>query len=207
MLKDATPTKPDGDGSASPTFVMIAALSIGLVLIGTYFVSALSYFNTPSLLSSGGPPPRPMDAALARLPWVSLIALVVSMGSGLAILFPRVLGIGMTVLFSAAFVLIGVIAVGKIPGLLVLTHLVFGLLFGLFGWLLFARGNRAAWAGLVAMTGVIAGVQLFGSTSTAKLFGVSIWIGLIPFALFVVGAVALRGCEPGETAATATASA
>ena len=197
---DASP-KPAGDGSASPTFVMIAALAIGLVLIGTYFILALRYFNQPSLAVLGIPSsatPRPLDAALARLPWVSLIALLVSMGSGLAILLLRAIGMAMTALFSLSFVLIGVFSIGTLPSLLVLTHLVFGVLFGLFGWLLFAQRNRGAWAGLVAMSGVVAGVQLFGSTSTAKLFGVSIWIGLIPFALFVVGTVALRGCEPRE---------
>lgn len=204
----AEPPAPAGadDEAAGPMAVMVMALVASLLLVGLYYAGASRYFADkfadPLWRDSLGASSA-SAAVMNRLPWFTLFAVLISLGSALAVLMPRALGLGAVVLFAAGLLLAGAYGVGVLPSLLVLTHLVFGALFAIFGWLLFARGNRAAWAGLVAMSGVLAGVELFASAKIAKVLSISLWAALAPCALFIVGTVALRGCAPRERAATA----
>lgn len=181
--------------------VMVMALVGTLLLVGLYYLGAGRYFagkfadplwRDPLGTSSAH------AAVMNRLPWFTLFAVLVSLGSALAVLLPRAMGLGAVVVFSVGLSIAGVMGVGVLPSLLVLTHLVFGALFAVFGWLLLARGSRAAWAGLVALSGVLAGVELFASAKIAKVLNISLWAALVPCALFIVGTVALRGNAPRE---------
>lgn len=189
---------------ASPTMLLTVALVIGLLLVGVFYFAGTRYYldkfaTDPLLRPTAASAAR--DAVMARLPWFTLVALLVTMGSALASMAPRPVAIALVGVFAVGNLAAAVLSIGSIPTLLAITILVFGILFAVFGWLMFWRDSRAAWAALIAMTGVMAGVNLFGSTKTGKLLAINVWAALIPMALYVVGTVALRGVAPREAIA------
>ena len=191
---------------ASPTMVLTVALVIGLLLVGVYYFAGTRYYldrysADPVFKTHAAGMAR--DAVMARLPWFTLVALLVTMGSALAAMAPRRVAAGLVGVFAVGNLAAALLSTGSVPSLLAITILVFGVLFAVFGWLLFWKGSRAAWAALIAMTGVMAGVNLFGSTKIGKLLAVNVWVALIPMALYIVGTVALRGAVPRDEPATA----
>lgn len=53
------------------------------------------------------------------------------------------------------------------------------------------QGSRAAWAFLVALTGVLAMITMFGAPTIGRKLGISMWLAMILPGLLAVGAAAL----------------
>ncbi|MEZ4367677.1 MAG: hypothetical protein R2939_15585 [Kofleriaceae bacterium] len=200
-MTDAAPSPEGPTAPMSPTTILAIAFGLAALAVGVFYVAAPSYFAG----KLRGIPPAAAEAmagqqAMARLPMFAAFAIVGAGTIAAAQAWSR----------QAAIALVGALGVANlvaaasgwraeaVPPLLVATLLVVAALLAWWGIAFARRGDRAAWAGLVAVCGVFALVTFFGAPKVASLLGVSIWGALIAPATYLAAMMALRNAEPRE---------
>jgi hypothetical protein len=120
-----------------------------------------------------------------------IFTLLVAFGGIAATYIPRWFGHALAATFGTLAFICAVFAIlGGFPGALSGALLVLGVAMPALAWLSL-KGNRAAWAFLTVICGVLGVCLLFGAPKVRSIFGVGLWSAMILPGLLAVTTIAL----------------
>ena len=172
--------------------VFVMAWVVAVVLVIAFFVLGRMYF-TERMGSMDEAAAKAAATAQVRalMPSFAGFAILLCGGIGCAVLWPRVVGHTASIVVALAAG-VGCFAVTSTP-LPLLLSIVLGAVAALLLILgrMSLRGDRAAWAFITAMTGVMGLCTVFGAPKMRELIGVNMWITMLVPAMAVIGVVGL----------------
>ena len=187
----------------SETVRMAILCAIGAVFAnGVFFILSYAYYNAHKISAPGvGDFVDEASRSSAREAFL-VLSLVVAALSFIASRMPREVGHGIAALlgFAALAASYGAFEKG-LPSVMGVTLLVVGLLMPTLAYLSWNK-SRAAWAFLLALIAVFAGVTLFGAPKVRGMLGIGLWTAMIFPALKIVATVALASMRRDYRAPT-----
>ena len=177
--------------------VFIIAWIAAVLLVAAFFVLGRLYFTERmGTMDDFAAKAAATAQVRALMPSFAGFAIVLCGGIACAVLWPRVIGHAASIAVALAAG-VGCFAVTRTP-LPTLLSIVLGTVAALLLILgrMSLRGDRAAWAFITAMTGVMGLCTVFGAPKMRELIGVNIWITMLIPAMAVIGVVGLRKLGP-----------
>ena len=177
--------------------VFIIAWIAAVLLVAAFFVLGRLYFTERmGTMDDFAAKAAATAQVRALMPSFAGFAIVLCGGIACAVLWPRVIGHAASIAVALAAG-VGCFAVTRTP-LPTLLSIVLGTVAALLLILgrMSLRGDRAAWAFITAMTGVMGLCTVFGAPKMRELIGVNIWITMLIPAIAVIGVVGLRKLGP-----------
>jgi hypothetical protein len=159
--------------------------------LGFYFLSG-NYFDAHRHVVDGQSVPSysPDQASHIRMVFAIVSGVLVGV-SFLATLQRRIVAHALAGLLGVATFAGGIAAWAfHLPGALIATQLIIGLVMPTLAWFSYHRA-RAPWAFLVALCGVLALADLFGAPKVRMALDVSLWATMIVPGLYAIACVAL----------------
>ena len=176
----------------SKSIALFTAVAAFVIVNAAFYFLSGNYFDAHHQIVGGTSVPAysPAQAMHIRVVFAVVSGVLVAVGFAAA-LQRRVVGHALAALLGVANLVGGVAALTHgLPGALVATQIVIGLVMPALAWQSYRR-VRAAWSFLVAMCGVLALADLFGAPKIRGVLDVSLWATMIIPGLYAVACVTL----------------
>jgi hypothetical protein len=189
-MLSAMPTAPQ---SNSVVTTWLTALGAAIALNVAFYVLSMSYFESHTELVNGvlAPSYSPDQMTKVRIAFAVFSAVVAAAGA-IAALQPRRAGHVLAALFGVLDLVAAIRGLSvNMPGVIVVTLVLAGVLLLVLTSRSYFHQSRAAWSVIVAICGVFAICELFGVPKIARGLEVSLWLAMISPGLKVVATFAL----------------